>query len=83
VSTGRHAFKHNDAARLIRATAAAGFKVTGVTLKDGAVTVLVESAQPAPAETNEWDEIEPRDGGKGQEDKGATRGQTRAAPARR
>jgi hypothetical protein len=44
MSTGRHAFRHNDAARLLRATAAAGLKVTGVTLDAGKVTVLVEDA---------------------------------------
>jgi hypothetical protein len=38
----RCAFRHNDAARLIRATKAAGCAVKGVTLKDGVVTVLVE-----------------------------------------
>ena len=42
MSTGRHSFKHNDAARLIRAVEAAGKTVTGVILKDGAVTVLVD-----------------------------------------
>ena len=41
MSTGRHSFKHNDAARLIRAVEAAGKKITGITLKHGAVTVLV------------------------------------------
>jgi hypothetical protein len=40
--SGRTSFKHNDAARLIRATKAAGCAVKGVTLKDGVVTVLVE-----------------------------------------
>jgi hypothetical protein len=43
MSTGRHSFKHNDAARLIRAVEAAGKKITGVTLRNGEVTVLVDS----------------------------------------
>jgi hypothetical protein len=43
MSTGRHSFKHNDAARLIRATEAAGLKVKGVTLDGGKVTVLIDA----------------------------------------
>jgi hypothetical protein len=42
MSTGRHSFKHNDAARLIRATEAAGLKVKGVTLDGSKLTVLVD-----------------------------------------
>jgi hypothetical protein len=58
MSTGRHSFKHNDAARLIRAVEAAGKKITGVTLRDGAVTVLVEGVQPAAGnDKNPWDEV--------------------------
>jgi hypothetical protein len=45
--TGRHSFKHNDAARLIRATKAAGLTVKGVTLDKGKVTLLVDEAAPA------------------------------------
>jgi hypothetical protein len=60
MSTGRHSFKHNDAARLIRAIEAAGKTVTGVVLKDGVVTVQVDGAQPAAGENdkvNPWDKI--------------------------
>src|SRR5262245_30490540 len=59
MSTGRHSFKHKDAARLIRAVEAAGKTITGVTLKDGAVTVAVDAAQPAIDNTNanSWDEV--------------------------
>jgi hypothetical protein len=47
VSTGRHSFKLNDTARLIRATRAAGLKVKGVTLNGSTVTILVGGAQDA------------------------------------
>ena len=57
MSTGRHSFKHNDAARLIRATAAAGMKVKGVTLDGSKVTVLVDGAEP-PVNGNTTDEVE-------------------------
>ena len=60
MSTGRHSFKHNDAKRLIRAAEAAGKTVTGVILKDGAVTVLVDGAQPAAGDNdkvNPWDKV--------------------------
>ena len=51
----RCAFRHNDAARLIRATKAAGLAVKGVTLKDGAVTVVVEDGPGAKRdEPNDW-----------------------------
>jgi hypothetical protein len=58
LSTGRHSFKHNDAARLIRATRAAGLTVKGVTLDKGKVTLLVDEAPPADeaAKPNPWDE---------------------------
>jgi hypothetical protein len=48
----------NDAARLIRATKAAGLKVKGVTLKDGTVRVEVADASAASdaAKPNQWDE---------------------------
>jgi hypothetical protein len=62
MSTGRHSFKHNDAARMIRATVAAGLKVTGITLNGGVVTVVVNepasSNAAAAAPPNEWDEVE-------------------------
>ena len=60
MSTGRHSFKHNDAARLIRAVEAAGKKITGVTLKDGAVTVLVGGAPHSASgndKINPWDDV--------------------------
>ena len=59
VSTGRHSFKLNDTARLIRATRAAGLKVKGVTLKDGAVTILVDGVQDVTGsgKANPWDEV--------------------------
>jgi hypothetical protein len=52
--TGRHSFKHNDAARLIRAAMAAGLAVKGVRLKDGAVTVLIEDDPAQGDEPNDW-----------------------------
>jgi hypothetical protein len=58
VSTGRHSFKHNDAARLIRATEAAGLKVKGVTLDGGKVTVqVVDGSASTDNTTNPWDEV--------------------------
>jgi hypothetical protein len=42
MSSGKHSFRHTDAARLIRATTAAGLKVTQVVLKDGAVRLDVD-----------------------------------------
>jgi hypothetical protein len=56
VSTGRHSFKHNDAARLIRAVEAAGKKVKGVTLSGKTVTVLVDDEIRGGA-ANPWDEV--------------------------
>jgi hypothetical protein len=56
MSTGKHTFKHTDAARLMRATKAAGLKVKGVTLDKGKVTVMVDDA---PATSN--DEPNPLD----------------------
>jgi hypothetical protein len=60
----RCAFKHNDAARLIRATKAGlpGCKVKGVThnLRDNTVTVLVEDGAAGAeqrAEPNDWDGV--------------------------
>jgi hypothetical protein len=57
MSTGRHSFKHNDAARLIRATEAAGLKVKGVSLDGGKVTVLVDDGRPSASNANPWDEV--------------------------
>jgi hypothetical protein len=58
MSTGRHSFKHNDAARLIRATESAGLKVKGVTLDGGKVTVLVGDGNASTDNTtNPWDEV--------------------------
>jgi hypothetical protein len=57
MSTGRHSFKHNDAARLIRATAAAGLKVKGVTLNGRAITVLVDDATATDCGKNPWDQV--------------------------
>jgi len=45
MSTGRHSFKHNDAARLIRAIEAAGKTIKSVTLNEGKVTVTVGQQQ--------------------------------------
>ena len=55
----RHSFKHNDAARLIRATKAAGCNIKGVTLRDGTVRVEVDdNASTAPAaDTNPLDRV--------------------------
>jgi hypothetical protein len=60
MGTGRHSFKHSDAARLIRAVEAAGKKITGVTLNNGVVTALVDCEQPAATGSNNanpWDEV--------------------------
>jgi hypothetical protein len=61
MSSGRHSFKHNDAARLIRATAAAGFKVKGVALDAGKVTILVDDsaakADDSNHKSNPWNEV--------------------------
>jgi hypothetical protein len=56
VSTGRHSFKHNDAARLIRATEA-GLKVKGVTLDGGKITVLIDDGYLSANAANPWDEV--------------------------
>jgi hypothetical protein len=58
MSTGRHSFKHNDAARLIRASEAAGLKVKAVTLDGNRVTVLVDDGNASTDNTtNPWDEV--------------------------
>jgi hypothetical protein len=59
MSTGRHSFKHNDAARLIRATTAAGLKVKAVTMRDGKpyVEIVDEATAKANAEPNDWADL--------------------------
>ena len=57
MSTGRHAFKHNDCARLIRAVEAAGKKVRGVTLTGKSVTVLIDDEAMTKTAANPWDEV--------------------------
>jgi len=60
MSSGPYSFKHRDAARLIRATTAAGLTVKGVSLDGGKVTLLVgDVAQRANTdnESNPWDEV--------------------------
>ena len=46
MATGRHSFKHNDMARAIRATKAAGLTVKSVTLDKGKITLLVDETAP-------------------------------------
>jgi hypothetical protein len=63
MSSGRHSFKLNDATRLIKAATAAGCKVKGVTLKDGAVTLRVDDDAEQLADTErELAEFEARHG---------------------
>lgn len=58
MSTGRHAFRLNDTARLIRAAEAAGKRVKSVSLEGKRVTVLVDDAAAAPdAEPNPLDRV--------------------------
>jgi hypothetical protein len=59
MATGRHSFKHNDMARAIRATRAAGLTVKSVTLNKGAITLLVSDAPPAgdASAPNDWDGV--------------------------
>jgi hypothetical protein len=60
MSKGFHSFRHNDAARLIRATEAAGKKVKGVTLKDGVVRIEVDDAAAGEAtKANPLDRVRP------------------------
>ena len=47
--SGRTSFKHNDAARLIRATKAAGCAVKGVTLKEASSRCWSRREPPAPS----------------------------------
>jgi hypothetical protein len=59
MATGRHSFKHNDMARAIRATKAAGLTVKSVTLDNGKITLLVGDEPPPAAgedgNPNPWD----------------------------
>jgi hypothetical protein len=57
MSGGKHTFKHTDAARLIRATKAAGLKVKGVTLKDGIVRLEVDGEAAATGAKNPLDRV--------------------------
>jgi hypothetical protein len=57
MSRGKHAFRHTDAARLIRAARAAGLKITGVTLEGATVTLLTDEAAPASDCVNPWDQV--------------------------
>ena len=63
MATGRHSFKHNDMARAIRATKAAGLTIKEVTLDKGKITLLVDEKAPAdivtskPTGEGEWDNI--------------------------
>jgi hypothetical protein len=59
MSKGNHSFRHNDAARLIRATKAAGLKVKGVTLRDG--KPYVETDDQAAADASEAAKANPVD----------------------
>jgi hypothetical protein len=58
MSASRHAFKHSEAARLIRAATAAGLKVKGITLRDGKPYLEIEQGDdhaPADDGKNPWD----------------------------
>jgi hypothetical protein len=55
MSLGRHAFKLNDAARLVRALKAAGLSISRVELDNGKVIAVTDNAA-TPVEQNEWDE---------------------------
>jgi hypothetical protein len=57
MSAGRHSFRHNDAARLIRAAEAAGKKVKGISLEGKRVTVIVDDAAASDAEPNPLDRV--------------------------
>ena len=66
MSTGRHAFKLNNATRLIKAVKAAGCAVRGVTMDGDVLTVLTDDAEHTVSErsetecsgagASEWDE---------------------------
>ena len=49
-------FRHNDAARLIRAATAAGLTVRSVSLERGVVKLQTDGASPSEA-PNPWDQI--------------------------
>jgi hypothetical protein len=59
MATGRHSFKHNDMARAIRATKAAGLTIRSVTLNGGAITLLVDAPAAAAggSKPNDWAEV--------------------------
>jgi hypothetical protein len=57
MSTSRHSFKHNDAARLIRAAEAAGKKVKGMSLEGKRVTLQFDDDTKAKAEANDWADL--------------------------
>jgi hypothetical protein len=59
VSKGRHSFKLNDAARLMRAVEEAGLKVKGVMLKGETLTVLVDGPKATKNDDNPnpWDQV--------------------------
>jgi hypothetical protein len=61
MSAGRHSFKLNDTARLVRATTAAGLKVKAVTMRDGKPYVEIDNGNAAADKPNAWDEILPAD----------------------
>ena len=64
MSTGRHSFKHSDAARLIRAAEAAGKKVKGISLEGKRITVLVDEGAKTDDGKNPWDKVLPDENAK-------------------
>jgi hypothetical protein len=60
MSTGRYSFKGTDAARLIRATRAAGLAVKRVTLENGVVTLQVDESEQLTDTDRELAEFEAR-----------------------
>jgi hypothetical protein len=57
MSLGRHAFRLNDATRLVRALKAAGLSIRRVELDKGKVTAVVtedEAADHKPDEVEDW-----------------------------
>jgi hypothetical protein len=57
MSTGKHTFRHSDAARLIRAAQAAGLTVRGVTLDGHKVTLEVDGGTATGSALNPWDGV--------------------------
>jgi hypothetical protein len=59
VGTNRHAFKHSEAARLMRAAKLAGLKVKAVTLKDGKPYLEIDDAlgTGVASAPNDWAEV--------------------------